>query len=479
MSKYSKRHFTVVIKNKEHGLYISSKPSLAAKKAVSKLCASNKQKKVEFHIREITRDSKKKTYGPYIGYVEKLRIQIKLKEYIIKYNPVAKLKKKSTVKKVGMIGGKEIIYVKKENDYNSPEILPYFEIQTTTNIKNFSLSNLVFNNKKYFNYKNDFLLSHPDKLHTLENKSDKKFIYFTFRNDITEDILQKFLEDNKPNILKKLEELGIRDNVKIYLNIPYILDEWSNSVPKYKKFKYIIDSEITSNDYSNMVNQLLETNNHKNNNKYLNQALRAFGIKKSLLFFGDFLNYFDDNLPIISVGSGTAYFEYLIQEIFRREIICVDPYPKIYLPENTPQDKAKLFIKPKFKFFEKYLEQTKNTKNTKNNLLILNWPPPSLEGDKSVYDYPSIIELKPIGFFIVYEKTGISGSRKLRDLVYHSWKDTLVFKNKEEKVIVSYELLESEEKKEVNQEEINKARKNLILKIPTTYIMSFYRRIDQ
>lgn len=93
MSNISKRHFTIVIQNKERGLYISSTPSSAAKKAVSKLCALNKQKKVEFHIREITRDSKKKTYGPYIGYLEKLKIPIKLKEYIIKYNPVAKLKK--------------------------------------------------------------------------------------------------------------------------------------------------------------------------------------------------------------------------------------------------------------------------------------------------------------------------------------------------------------------------------------------------
>ncbi len=67
MPKILKRHFTVVIKNKENGLYISSKPSLAAKKAVIKLCASNKQRKVEFYIREITQDSKKKTYGPYLS----------------------------------------------------------------------------------------------------------------------------------------------------------------------------------------------------------------------------------------------------------------------------------------------------------------------------------------------------------------------------------------------------------------------------
>ena len=43
--KDSKRHFTVVIGSKEHGLYISSTPSSAAKKAVTKLCASNKEKK--------------------------------------------------------------------------------------------------------------------------------------------------------------------------------------------------------------------------------------------------------------------------------------------------------------------------------------------------------------------------------------------------------------------------------------------------
>ena len=61
--KDSKRHFTVVMGNKEHGLYVSSTPSSAAKKAVTKLCAANKNKKVEFSIREITQGSKKKTYG--------------------------------------------------------------------------------------------------------------------------------------------------------------------------------------------------------------------------------------------------------------------------------------------------------------------------------------------------------------------------------------------------------------------------------
>ena len=99
--KDSKRHFTVVMGGKEHGLYISSTPSSAARKAVTKLCAANKSKKVDFHIREITQGSKKKTYGPYSGYIEKLKEPIELKGRVIKYKPVAKLSAKKGVQKGG------------------------------------------------------------------------------------------------------------------------------------------------------------------------------------------------------------------------------------------------------------------------------------------------------------------------------------------------------------------------------------------
>jgi len=108
-SSSTKRNFTVVIGSKEHGIYVSSSPSSAARKAVSKLCASNKSKKVQFHIREITQKSEKKTYGPYLGYIEKLAKPIELKGRVIRYKPVAKLVKKtgkkSAVKKGGMRGG--------------------------------------------------------------------------------------------------------------------------------------------------------------------------------------------------------------------------------------------------------------------------------------------------------------------------------------------------------------------------------------
>ena len=99
----SKRHFTVVMNSKEHGLYISSTPSSAARKAVSKLCANNKKKKVEFCMRETTHDSNKKVYGPYIGYMQKLDKPLELEGRIIQYKPIVKLKKKNRKMKGGVI----------------------------------------------------------------------------------------------------------------------------------------------------------------------------------------------------------------------------------------------------------------------------------------------------------------------------------------------------------------------------------------
>jgi len=100
-SSTTKRHFTVVMGNKEHGLYVSSSPSSAARKAVSKLCATDKKKKVQFQIREITQGSKKKTYGPYVGKMKKLDKPIELKGRIIKYSTDVYLDKTKTSVKMG------------------------------------------------------------------------------------------------------------------------------------------------------------------------------------------------------------------------------------------------------------------------------------------------------------------------------------------------------------------------------------------
>ena len=120
-----KRHFTVVIGSKEHGLYISSKPSSAAKKAVSKLCAANKSKKVEFCLREITQGSKKKTYGPYLGEMKKLKKPIELKGRVIRHEIKVHLKKgkRSTIKTVKkMRGGEERFRLTTQPFYNFIEM---------------------------------------------------------------------------------------------------------------------------------------------------------------------------------------------------------------------------------------------------------------------------------------------------------------------------------------------------------------------
>ena len=94
----SKRHFTAVIGKKEQGSYTSSSPSSAARKAVSKLCADDKNRKVEFYMRETTQSSEKKVYGMYMGYMEKLKKPIELKGRVIRYKPVAKLLKNKKMK---------------------------------------------------------------------------------------------------------------------------------------------------------------------------------------------------------------------------------------------------------------------------------------------------------------------------------------------------------------------------------------------
>jgi hypothetical protein len=109
-----KRHFTAVVGSKENGLYISASPSSAARKIVSKLCASSKSKKVEFCVREITQGSKKKTYGPYLGEMKKLAKPIELKGRVIRFDIKVHLKKKKTATKTGKKIGKKMMggYVK-------------------------------------------------------------------------------------------------------------------------------------------------------------------------------------------------------------------------------------------------------------------------------------------------------------------------------------------------------------------------------
>jgi hypothetical protein len=150
-SSTSKRHFTVVIGTKEHGLYCSSSPSSAARKAVSKLCTTDKKKKVEFCLREITQGSKKKTYGPYLGHIEKLKKKIELQGRVIENLPVVRLKPKSSAKKGGMRGLKN----GSNTDNNSFVEMKEFPIKTPTN------ENITGEEEEDFPEENDNSLKSP------------------------------------------------------------------------------------------------------------------------------------------------------------------------------------------------------------------------------------------------------------------------------------------------------------------------------
>ena len=273
-SSTTKRHFTVVMGNKEHGLYVSSTPSSAARKAVTKLCTANKSKKVEFHIREITQGSKKKTYGPYEGYIEKLKEPIELKGRVIKYKPVAKLSGKTGVKKGGMRGGAKSIVINGENQ-------PKFRIITNADFRKvylFNPLNLVLNQQK-MSEKNlvDSTISMPF------SSSDRKSISFIFRKDIDDEKIEAFLidEEKKSEILRKLEELQIPYEVKIFLDIPYIFD--GESTPRYEERLYL---EYTPS--ANLASRAPPYNpaNKKNYNK-LND-MRSWRKIKTLTQFNEY-----------------------------------------------------------------------------------------------------------------------------------------------------------------------------------------------
>jgi hypothetical protein len=104
---------------------------------------------------------------------------------------------------------------------------PRFVIETKENIKSkrFDLTSLVWDwNKARSNNKNHYLF---DITKTIPGGSeDRKSISFLFREDITEEKIQKFLHDEqkKSKIIKNFIDLGIAHEATIFLDIPYTFD---------------------------------------------------------------------------------------------------------------------------------------------------------------------------------------------------------------------------------------------------------------
>ena len=243
--KDSKRHFTVVMGNKEHGLYVSSTPSSAAKKAVTKLCASNKSKKVEFHIREITQGSKKKTYGPYEGHIEKLKVPIELKGRVIKYKLVARLSKKTGAKK----GGMKItdIIAKNYNKFIDYYFNTQYELREQCN---------KFKNEydsKLLGYK----IQEGEYQKTLEEFADKINRQMIER-------MEKFAEENDNEVTKAFKALILDKNIPLFFVVKHDFNgtQFNNNSYRFLKFDFSmldredIRREIIDNYFKKLPEQL-------------------------------------------------------------------------------------------------------------------------------------------------------------------------------------------------------------------------------
>ena len=298
--KDSKRHFTVVMGGKEHGLYVSSTPSSAAKKAVTKLCTANKSKKVEFSIREITQGSKKKTYGPYKGYIEKLKEPIELKGRVIKYKPVAKLGKKKSVQKGGVIytGKFEIIFEGPQDflqriidEYLIEIFKEYCEIQITrkngkiiielikfsreklvdlSDIKFFdSIFDIISEDSDYQITKDDFF-QNPIKIYLKEYfYSNNSKISINYNKRILFDYVRiafccydRFDKDVQHFCYEDFKKIFFNSKWLTDLNI-YYFNQYLGSYTEYRdKIKYIVFEGYTSLDYEkDLKKKLSDLNN--------------------------------------------------------------------------------------------------------------------------------------------------------------------------------------------------------------------------
>ena len=247
-SSDSKRHFTVVMGNKEHGLYISSTPSSAAKKVAKKLCTSNKGKKVEFSLREITQGSKKKVYGPYIGYIEKLKDSGKIV-----------VKKKKLSKKGGMKGGEGIDDIKISLGDCGRKKKKLFSFSGKKNFKNCIV--LSVNSRKITinNHDGKIIVKYFDKI-------DTNIYYLKEKYSITGTSLSDFCK-----IIKKLlnESEETLDDSKCISLIGRIKDYISNPSNKiYTWLNYIYQIYMASPQPSRSTIQYKTPVNQERARKY-------------------------------------------------------------------------------------------------------------------------------------------------------------------------------------------------------------------
>jgi hypothetical protein len=259
MSSLLKRHFTAVVDSKEHGLYISSSPSSAARKIVSKLCAASKSKKVEFCVREITQGSKKKTYGPYLGEMKKLAKPIELKGRIIRFETEVHLKKKKTdiktLKKIGkkMRGGNvetKLFLIKYCNINNNKAFsqnsgntyyLSTDDVESVVEKKIFEKRYLFFGKPEFIHFRKTNFRKTNDFHKTIDFHKNMECYLLYYQYVVYYDLFNKVRFEMYNHITQKVENIRIFEinekslyELKLFLEQPFQnQDNYYNIINNY------------------------------------------------------------------------------------------------------------------------------------------------------------------------------------------------------------------------------------------------------
>jgi hypothetical protein len=331
--KDSKRHFTVVMGGKEHGLYVSSTPSSAARKAVTKLCASNKSKKVEFHIREITQGSKKKTYGPYEGHIEKLKEPIELKGRVIKYKPVAKLSGKSGVMKGGLFdltpmdftvdfskkgnnGGDptykyDSSFVRKDKLFFGPTFKKTKENGKTWETREYFPIVLFSNGSSSLLFNEDFKIYPYENLDTMSEMINLSKKTFTIPN-------------RNKNFSEKINNL---------LDLLH-LSKFLYSNDSRLSIQSFLQNDLTLEDFKMIHNKIRNDNEHyKYIKNILNRNILFFGVQKKL-----FINN-NDYYPFVLLCGRSGYTILVFEEIEKNDNGNVKKYYTLSSYNHTIDNK--------------------------------------------------------------------------------------------------------------------------------------------
>jgi len=192
------------------------------------------------------------------------------------------------------------------------------------------------------------------------------------------------------------------DSLKRCMNLIFIR-------PDEKEYKNRIDLMIDMSRKQVLSEKFIKMSDYVSN--YFSLGIEKVGIKNLLWYFEKVMEL-APNADIISVGSGNGVVEQIIDDKFKCDVICIDPFSNKFIP--APAE----FVKPStFDNVDDYLDKTPIISD-KKLILFLNWPYNEFtKEDGSMteyeYDYDSIVKLKPNHIIVVYDPSGSAGSHLL------------------------------------------------------------------